>query len=193
MLSSTAARPRPLLSVAVPQKPAVAQPVAQPAELYAPPELGNAIEVVGRALTSTLELAALVARVSPLVRAAVSVIVSAESYVTLGTVTLFVPAEIVAVFPPSEPAPLGERLMPVAPLTLEKLPLASCERTVTLNVVPTAAVAGTVVTTSFDAAPGLTVKLLLVPFCAPPVVRVAVIVKLPVFETDRRGRRGRRR
>ena len=31
-------------------------------------------------------------------------------------------------------------------------------------------------------APGLTVKELLVPFSAPPLVRVAVIVKLPVFE-----------
>jgi hypothetical protein len=38
------------------------------------------------------------------------------------------------------------------------------------------------VTASFEAAPGLTVNELLVPFWAPPLVRVAVIVKLPVFE-----------
>ena len=55
--------------------------------------------------------------------------------------TLFVPAEMVAVLPPSEPAPLGRRLMPVAPLTFVTLPFASVERTVTLNAVPTAAVA----------------------------------------------------
>ena len=84
--------------------------------------------------------------------------------------------------PPSEPEPLGERLMPVAPLTFAKLPLASGERTVTLKVAPTAAVAGTTVTASFEAAPGLTVNELLVPVSAPPLVRVAVIVKLPVLE-----------
>ena len=37
-------------------------------------------------------------------------------------------------------------------------------------------------TRKFASAPGLTVKLLLVPVWAPPLVRVAVIVKLPVFE-----------
>src|SRR6185436_7482431 len=102
MLSWTFARPVPLLSVALPQSPAGAQPAAQPEALYTAPDAGNVIALVGRAFTSMLELAALVASASPLVRAAVSVIVSAVSLVTLGSVTLFVPAEIVAVLPPSE-------------------------------------------------------------------------------------------
>src|SRR5215210_4601381 len=182
MLTSTPWIPVPLLSVTVPQSPGAAQPAAQLVELRFAPAPGKPKPAAGESLTTMLELAALAASASPLVRDATSVIVSGVSYATVAIVLELVPAAIVPVFPVSDPLPLGERLNAVVPTTFAGFPLASWLCTVTENAFPTATVAGTAVIASRAAAPALTVNAVLVPDSVPPVVRVAVIVKEPVLE-----------
>jgi hypothetical protein len=95
--------------------------------------------------------------------------------VTLLPVERIVPVSV----PLSVPPPVALlRVIVVVLVGLDGLPLASCDCTVTLNAVPAVPVLGTVVYTSFVAAPAFTVNAALVPVL---LDAVDVIVNEPVF------------
>ena len=96
------------------------------------------------------------ASTSPAVRWATSVSAPAFVYCTVESVCVFVPATIVPVLLEMVPAPDGLRVTEVVAATFDRLPYASSETNVTEKFVPAVTLpAGTVVTSSFDAAAAL--------------------------------------